>query len=294
MELMNNHWMIFGVMFTSVIILDVILSLGKEPSAKAAIFQTIGYIVLGLLFGLYVYINLGEDAGTKWWTGFTLEYALSVDNLFVIGIIMTAFSIPTKKQRTLLYCGIAGAVIFRAIFIIGGATLVNKFWWSLPLMGMLLLYSGYKILFMHGDDEDEEEPALVQWVKNKKIPVFFGALFAIELTDIIFAVDSVPAILAVSTDPFIAFTASMCAVLGLRSLYFCVQAMKEAFHHLPKAIGLVLIFIGIKIILPSLHIMSDSIPHMHVPTLLSLVITVGTLAGGIVASIVFPPKSEKD
>ena len=296
MEFLNslNGWAVFFVVFVAIAGLDVVLCLKREPTPRAAIFQTLGYISLGLLFGFYVYLTKGADAGAKWWTGFTLEYALSVDNLFVIGVIMTAFSIAPRVQRTLLYCGIAGAMLFRALFIGAGTAIVSRYWWLLFLMGLFLVFAGYKILFMQGDDDGEAEPALVQRVKKWGIGAALGALITVELTDILFAMDSVPAVLAVSTDTFIAFTAPMFAVLGLRSLYFAVQALKDAFHHLPKAIGIVLMFIGVKIVLPSLHLIYSGIPELHVPTVLSLVITVVILAGGIIASKLFPEKVEAE
>lgn len=277
----------------------------KDPTAKSALLGTAFFFSTGLLFWGYVWRTLGTDAASKWLTGYVLEYSLSVDNLFVIGIVFAAFKLTPRQQRLALTWGILGAIVFRGVFIGAGAAIVMQWAWILALMGLFLVYSGYGITFMHGDDEGEEEPAMVQRVKRMGLSPLLGAIICVELVDVIFAIDSVPAILAVTADPFIAVTASMWAVYGLRKLYFCIQVMQKAFHHLPKAIGVVLMFIGVKIALASGGHLVEAIngllgvhlpvpPELHIPTLLSLALTVGILVGGVVASYIWPEEPEKD
>ena len=286
----HNGWFVFTVVFIALVITDILTSIGKEQSMRYSIWLTVAYVAVSLVFNAYVYWAYGTQVATEWLTGYVLEKSLSVDNLFVISIIMASFQVPNAQKRTLLYCGLVGAAILRAGFIFGGIALVNSFAWILPLMGAFLLYTGAKIL-LSKKDEGEEEPAIVRWAKKLNIPTFWAALFAIEVVDLIFAVDSVPAILAVSTNPFVAYTAPMFSLLGLRSLYFVLEHANATFKYLPYAIGLVLIWIGFKIILAKGYTLFAFMPEMHVHNMLSLGITLGLLTGGIVLSIMDKRKS---
>jgi tellurite resistance protein TerC len=285
---------------------------------KEAAFWTIVWISIGMAFTGVVYllyandvagvadasrtkVATGGEAAVLYVTGYLLEKSLSIDNIFVISLLFTSMRVPPEHQHRVLFWGILGAIIFRGAMIGGGVWFVNKFTWSFYVFGGLLLVSGVRMIFA-GDDEDPEPEASWSFRTIRKVlPVAPGqhgskflikvngktlvtstlvALLAVELTDIVFAVDSVPAILGVTTDPFIVITSNIFAIMGLRSLYFVLAGMMNTFHHLKTALAILLIFIGAKMALHN---------HVHIHNLISLACVIGIVGIGVLASVLLPP-----
>ncbi|BAU74215.1 TerC family protein [Metapseudomonas furukawaii] len=263
-----------------------------------------GYFGVGVLFGVWVWFELGAQSAIEFYTGFLVEQSLSMDNVFVMAMIFGFFAIPRRYQHRVLFWGILGVVVLRAIMIGLGSALVKEFDWILYVFGAFLLFTGVKMLF----SREESHPDLANnpvlkfvrrhirvtddlhgshfFVRLKQpgqskallyaTPLFL-ALVLIELADLVFAVDSVPAIFAITQDPFIVYTSNIFAILGLRALYFALAALMHRFVYLKYALALVLIFIGGKIFLHGLI--------GKIPPLLSLGVTFGLLAGGVVLSL---------
>jgi tellurite resistance protein TerC len=266
------------------------------PTPKEALLETLIWVACGLAFAAVIWISFGAAAFGEYISGYLIEKSLSVDNVFVWSMLFATMSIPLKYQHRVLFWGIFGALALRAIFILLGTALITQFWWLLLVFGVFLVYTGAKII-RHRDDEGEEGTTRGLGLLRRVIPVtdeldgqkFFtrlngkraatpllAALVVIELTDVIFAVDSVPAILAVSNESFIVFASNAFAILGLRAMYFLLANAKEQFHYLSHALGGILIFVGIKM----------SISHwLHMNTYLSLGIIVGMLTTAIALSV---------
>ena len=266
------------------------------PTPKEALFETLVWVACGLAFAVVIWVAYGSAAFGEYISGYLIEKSLSVDNVFVWSMLFATMSIPIKYQHRVLFWGIFGALALRAIFIVLGTALITKFWWLLLVFGVFLIYTGAKII-RHRDDEGEEGTTRGLGLLRRVMPVtdqldgqkFFtvlngkraatpllAALVVIELTDVIFAVDSVPAILAVSNESFIVFASNAFAILGLRAMYFLLANAKEQFHYLSHALGGILIFVGIKM----------SVSHwFHMNTYLSLAIIVSMLTIAIVLSV---------
>jgi len=230
------------------------------------------WIALALIFNVAVWKFMGTYKGVEWFTAYVLEKSLSVDNLFVFVLVFQSFAVDVKHQHRILYWGVLGAIVFRALMIIGGAALLNHFEWMIYVFGAFLIWTGVKMFVAKKEKEEETKPsdgAIVRIFK-KIIPFdpegghqhFFtnknGKCFAtpmllvllvIELTDILFAVDSIPAVLAITRDLFVVFTSNIFAILGLRSLYFLLANMMDRFHYLKAGLAIILIFVGIKMCL---------------------------------------------
>lgn len=266
------------------------------PTPSEALKESIGWVACGLTFGAVVFFTWGSQAFGEYISGYLIEKSLSVDNVFVWSLIFTTMAIPLKFQHRVLFWGIFGALVFRAIFIVLGSALITKFWWVLLFFGIFLIFSGIKII-RHRNDEGEDEKTVGLNFLKKIMPVtdrydgkkfftlengkkaatpLFAALVVVEVTDVIFAVDSVPAILAVSKDPYLVFASNAFAILGLRAMYFLLANAKEKFHYLSHALGGILVFVGIKM----------TISHWyHLNTYISLAIIMTMLIAAIVFSI---------
>ena len=264
------------------------------PSTREAVTESIFWVSCGLAFSGVIAIGFGSQAFGEYISGYLIEKSLSVDNVFVWAMLFATLSIPVKYQHRVLFWGIFGALALRAGFIVLGTALITRFWWLLVVFGLFLLYTGAKII-RHRDDEGEKESTRGLGLLRRIMPVsdeldgqkFFtringrraatpllAALFVIEITDVIFAVDSVPAILAVSREPFIVFASNAFAILGLRAMYFLLANAKERFHYLSHALGGILIFVGLKMM----------VSHwFHLNTYISL----GIIMVMLVAAIVF-------
>ncbi|MDO9553082.1 TerC family protein [Rhodonellum sp.] len=285
-----------------------------KVSTKEALIWSVIWIGLGVLFGVYIYIDFGVEKASQYYSAFLIEKALSVDNLFVFILVFKYFKVPDKFQHKVLFYGILGAIIMRAIFIFSGVTLIEKtylpeFFWMerafninvvMTLFGLFLLYAGIKAWSSHDSDGDEGKDfskSLGTRLIHKLFRVdanyhggdFFtiinGKKYAtqllvvvavIEFTDLLFAVDSIPAIFAISNDPIILYTSNIFAILGLRALYFLLANSFDMFYYLQHGLSFILVFIGIKMIVSS---------TWHIPSTFSLLIVFGILAISILSSL---------
>jgi tellurite resistance protein TerC len=272
--------------------------MGIGESLKLSAF----YIGIALLFGAWIWAARGGEAGMQYYTGFFIEKALSIDNVFVISLIFTYFAIPPKYQYRALLWGIVAVIVLRGLMIAGGAALVGQAYWVLYIFAAFLVFTGIKMLFAGDKPMDIEGNPVVRWISRHmrvtkelhaqhffvRVPdektgklvtaatPLFLALVVINLADLVFAVDSVPAIFAITTDTFIVYTSNIMAILGLRALYFALAAMVHRFHYLKYALALVLVFIGLKIFVSDFLLGGDKFPPV-----LSLGVTFALIAAGI-------------
>lgn len=267
---------------------------------KKALKWVIFWVGIALLFNVGVYIELGEQKAIEFLTGYIIEESLSVDNLFVFLILFKYFKIPLQYQRRVLNWGIVGVIILRGIFILLGATLVANFAFVLYFFGAVLIYSGYKMTFGEEKEIHPEQNKLIRLFRRfykttseyhgdkffvvkdgiKYATPLFVCLLAIESTDVVFAIDSIPAIFAITTDPFIVFSSNILAVLGLRAMYFLLSAIAEKFEFVKKGVGLILCYVGVKMLLPVVN------PAWHIPVYISLIVIVSVLSLSILISII--------
>ncbi|NLR98119.1 TerC family protein [Rhizobium sp. P38BS-XIX] len=278
----------------------------KEIGVGESIKLSLLYITLGLAFGGWVWWYLGADSGLAYMTGFVVEKTLALDNVFVIALIFAFFSVPRLYQHRVLFWGILGVIVLRAIMIGVGATLVAEFSWLLYVFAAFLIVTGVKMLVVKDAEPDVSKNPLVRLMRARFnvtdnhhgerffikqphpetgkmvwfITPLFMALAMIEVADVIFAVDSVPAIFAITTDPFIVYTSNIFAILGLRALYFALAAMIHRFQYLKPALAVVLVFIGSKIFV------ADLLGLEKFPAALSLGITFAIIASGVGWSLV--------
>nr|WP_325265365.1 TerC family protein [uncultured Rhizobium sp.] len=305
-------WMWLG--FLSIVVSLLALDLGvlhrdnREIGVRESLILSSMYIALGLAFGGWIWWQLGGEQGMNYLTGFVVEKTLALDNVFVIALIFSFFAVPRKYQHRVLFWGVLGVIVLRAIMIGLSATLVSNFSWVLYLFAAFLVITGIKMLLIgdkepeignnpivgfmrrrfnvteehhhHGQDFFVKKPhpttGKVVWFMT---PLFM-ALVMVEIADVIFAVDSVPAIFAITTDPFIVYTSNVFAILGLRALYFALAAMIHRFRYLKPALAIVLIFIGSKIFV------ADLLGLEKFPASLSLGITFAIIASGVIWSLV--------
>ena len=278
----------------------------KEMGIGESLKLTAFYISIALAFGVWVWMAKGADLGMKYYTGFFIEKALSIDNVFVISLIFTYFAIPAKYQYRALLWGIIAVIVLRGIMIALGAALVEQFYWTLYLFAAFLIATGVKMLFGSDGEMDVSKNPIVKFMNKhfRVTPDLHGekflvkvqdektgkmvramtplllALIVINLADLVFAVDSVPAIFAITTDTFIVYTSNIMAILGLRALYFALAAMVHRFHYLKYALALVLVFIGSKIFVADFVLGGDKFPPV-----LSLGVTFALIIGGILFSL---------
>lgn len=308
-------WIIFLVFVTGLLLIDLLVINRKAhaPSIKEATWQSLAWIGLSIIVGFVIWITMGADPAAQYFTGYVIEKSLSVDNVFVWGLVLTFFAIPAKLRHRVLFWGIFGALVMRFLFIVSGVAVIQRFDFAVPLLGVVLLYSAVKILRSGDDNMDVAETRTYKFF-TRYIPTtkaldgqkFFSrlegplkatplllCLLVVEVTDVIFAVDSVPAILAVATDPFVIFASNAMAILGLRALFFLFEAIKDRFVYLGSGVAIVLATVGIKMILSShMHLGPIQLPGLHVPTVISLVFILGVLTLSVVASIIWPQKEE--
>lgn len=316
---MTWFWTAFILLIFCLLALDlgVLNRRAHTPSIKEALSWTAGWVSLGVLFSgvvFYIYENQlysqaegmgtiaysGKEAMLTYLMGFVLEESLSIDNLFVMVLIFKSYRIPSAFQHRVLFWGILGAIVMRAIMIMGGVWLVTRFEWIMYVFGAYLLVQGLLQLRPEKDEGEDETPTstLLERLVGKVLPVLredipsgkflvrkdgvlhatllFVALVSVEFTDVVFALDSVPAVLTVSTDPFIVFTSNVFAILGLRSLYFVIAGMMDRFGHLKYALAAILIFVGAKMVVHK---------FFHVPIAVSLAVIVTAVLAGVLSSM---------
>lgn len=298
-------WLVFGTIVLFLLILDLgFLHKGsKEISVKGSLVMSAFYASIGIAFGGWIWWTMGKESGINYLTGFFVEKTLALDNIFVISLIFSYFAIPRIYQHRVLFWGILGVIVLRGIMIGVGASIIHQFEWLLYVFGGFLILTGIKMLFAGDHNQSLDDNKILIFLKKimRVTPIhheekffinqtdpktgklaryatpLFMALIMIEIADLIFAVDSVPAIFAITTDPFIVYTSNIFAILGLRALYFALAAMMHRFAYLKYALSAVLIFIGGKIFWNQFFGKMDP--------LLSLSITLGILILGIVVSM---------
>ena len=292
-----DEWLVLIGLVALLFFLDLVVmrSRGGVMSTRGAMLATVFWIGIAFLFGGYIFLTLGAEAGKTYISGYLIEKSLSLDNVFVFLLVMSSFAIPFEQQHRLLTFGIIGALVLRALFIVVGAAALETFGWVSIPFALILLWTGFK-LWQHRHDHDEETKLVEKvydrlpitqddsgklWIRKNGKRMFTqagGALIGIILVDILFAVDSVPAILAVTTDVYIVWAANAFALLGLRPLFFVVAVLVERFYYLKTALAALLIFIGIKLGLQEFVGKLDPI--------ISLIVIAAILLTGIIASLI--------
>ena len=305
-------WAVFLVVVFTLMALDMGV-LHKKPKAgqqahvigvRESLWTTLGYMTLATIFGGWVWYELGQEKAIQYYTGYVVELSLAMDNVFVIAMILGYFKIPREYQHRVLFWGILGVLLLRGIMIGLGATIVEQYDWVLFLFAAFLVFTGFKMLLSKEEEEADlaQNPVLrflrkyarvtdkmhgirffvrLKDPNTKKMATYMTplmvALILVELADVLFAVDSVPAIFAITTDAYIVFTSNIFAILGLRALYFALSAMMDRFAYVKYALAVLLIFIGGKMILEKLGV-------VHIDELPSLLITLAILASGVIFS----------
>ncbi len=302
--------LIFWIGFNVFVLLMLALDLGifnrkaHEVSVKEAIIWTAVWITLAMCFNVLIYYWQGHAKALEFFTGYVIEKSLSVDNIFVFVLIFSYFKTPPIHQHKILFWGIIGALIMRAAFIFAGVALIEKFHWTIYIFGAILIYTGYKMLTQKDKTIEPEKNPVIKLLK-RIMPVtnelhggkffikedgkrfatpLFLVLIVVETTDLIFAVDSIPAILAITQDEFIVYTSNVFAILGLRSLYFALAGMMDKFRFLSKGLSLILIFVGVKMLIVDFY---------KLPILIALLVIVVVLIISIAASLAFTIKKDK-
>jgi tellurite resistance protein TerC len=291
-------WVAFSIFVLGMLALDlgVFHRKAHEVKVKEALTWSVVWVALALLFNLGIYWKFGSTPALQFLTGYLIEKALSVDNLFVFLVIFSYFSVPKAYQHRVLFWGILGALVFRAVFIALGAVLIAKFHWIMYLFGAILIVTGIRLMLKTEEEHPERNPLFRLFTRfvpatsdyrGTKLLVREGGrwfatplllvLIAVESTDIVFAVDSIPAIFAITSDPFIVFTSNIFAILGLRALYFLLADVISRFAYLKYGLAAVLVFVGIKMLIVEFY---------KIPIVLSLGVVVVLLTGAAVYSVI--------
>jgi tellurite resistance protein TerC len=299
-----------GVLAVLAVDLGVFNKKAHKITVKEAAAWSSVWISLSLAFATVIYFLRGHTAALEFVTGYLIEYSLSVDNIFVIVLIFSYFRIAEKYQHRVLFWGIIGALVMRGTMIAAGAFLINRFHWVMYVFGAFLVFTGVRMALQDEADIEPESNPVLRLVR-RLLPVtqdfrdqaffvrepikrghpvrlfatpLFVVLVLVETTDLIFAVDSIPAIFAVTRDPFIVYTSNICAILGLRSLYFLLASVIHKFHFLKLGLAVVLTFVGVKMLLGSVY---------DIPIAVSLLVIAGILAVSMACSVIFPPKEPR-
>lgn len=303
--MLTESWFwIFNASIIVLLVLDLVVFHKKSHiiQVKEALWISAFWIGLSLLFNVYVYLTRGAEAGLNFLTAYLVEKSLSVDNLFVFLLIFSYFKVPKTLLHKVLFWGIFGAIVMRATFIIFGIMLVQNFYWVLYIFGAFLVYTGVKLALEKDKEYDPASNPVIKFAQ-KLLPItheydkdhfftwkkgiyyatpLFLTLIAIETTDVIFAIDSIPAVIGITTDPFIVYTSNIFAILGLRSLYFALAHSFTLFHHLHYGLAVILVFIGTKMLLEDL---------LHISNVVSLLVVGCVLLVSVLSSIAFPKKN---
>lgn len=298
-------WVSFFALIAGLLVFDLgfLNSKDKVIGPKESLIYTGFYVLVACMFGSWLWSHLGQVHGVDYFTAYLVELSLSLDNLFVMSLILGYFAIPRKYQHRILFWGIVGVLVMRGIMIASGIVIVQHFHWVLYLFAAFLIVTGIKMLFSGDEDENLDDNALIKFFQKHlrftkeinghqffvrlpqhhtgQMAVFvtplFMALICIEFMDLVFALDSVPAVFAITTEPFVVYSSNIFAILGLRTMYFAVVAMLDRFKYMSYALSIVLVFIGGKVFYNGFI--------GHIDPLVSMGITVGVLAGGIVFSL---------
>ena len=329
-ESVGSFWLwggfLVGVLVMLALDLGVFHRDTHRVTAREALMWSTVWVTLSLCFNAFVWWKFGSKPALEWISAYVIEKSLSVDNIFVFIVIFRYMKVPRDHLHRVLFAGILGALILRAAFILVGLGLIEMFTWSLYLFGGFLIYTGLKLLVSGDDDPDEE--AGDSWVKRNAekylrvtrdfegpkfltkndgkwfVTTLFVCLLMVETADVIFALDSIPAIFGISRDPFIVFTSNVCAVLGLRAMFFLLENVIDRFHYLPYGLGLVLAFIGVKMVLAeglggmgpyALGVArAPWLEPIEVPIGWSLLGVGVVIVGSVLLSLIAPPKTSED
>ena len=302
MENTPLFWLAFTVFVVALLLLDLLVfnRQAHEIKMREALGWSVFWVVLSLCFNLLVYRTMGHQAGLQWLTGYLVEKALSVDNLFVFLLIFSYFKVPVQYQHRILFWGVLGALLLRAVFILAGAALLARFHFLMYPLGAFLVYTGIRMGMSSSDPEIDPENNPVVRFLSRHLPItrqleggkffvrkdglrfatpLFVVLVMVETTDVVFAADSIPAILAITRNTFIVFTSNVFALLGLRAMYFALASMMRLFHHLHYGLSLILVFIGAKILLENV---------VTIPMPVALGVVGGLLVMSVLASLIWP------
>jgi tellurite resistance protein TerC len=296
-------WVGFNVFVLGMLALDLGVFHRKSHTVtvREALTWTGVWVTLSLFFNLFIYYYFGEEKAVEFFTGYLIEKSLSVDNIFVIIMIFSYFQVPQEYQHKVLFWGILGALVMRVIFIFSGIELIHRFHWLVYIFGGFLVFTGIRMITSGDDKIEPEKNPIIKLARRmfSVTPTFEGDQFftkhegktwvtplflvviLIEVTDLIFAVDSIPAILSISEDPFIVYTSNVFAILGLRSLYFALSGIEKYFHYLKFGLSAILIFVGVKMCIVDFY---------KIPVSISLIVIVFVLAIAMLASVLFPKK----
>ncbi|MHB2265328.1 TerC family protein [Aliihoeflea sp. PC F10.4] len=300
-------WPGFLAFVAAILFFDLFVLHRKDRviTTREALLTVGGYVSLAMLFAASIFYFEGRQRGSEFLTGYLVEQALSLDNIFVIALIFAYFKVPAEAQYRVLFYGIVGAIVMRLSLIVPGVHLVDQFWWIGALLGVVLIVSGYKMMMSDGDMADPGNSRVVKWLRSTgrvteeyegskflvrrngllfMTPLFL-VLVTVEVTDLVFAVDSIPAVLAISNDPFIVFSSNVFAILGLRALFFVLSGMMREFRFLKHGLSLVLIFVGAKMI----------IQHWYkLPSELSLGVVALLILGSVLLSIMIKEGEDEE
>ena len=299
-------WVAFNVFVITMLVLDLGVFHRKSHviKFKESLVWCAIWISLALLFNVGIYIWDGKKMAIEFLTSYLIELSLSVDNLFVFLLIFSYFRVPAKYQHRVLFWGILGAVIMRAIFIAAGITLIQKFHWIIYIFGGFLIFSGIK-LALEKDKEIHPEKNPVLKLFRRFMPVLsrykegkfflrrnqryyatplFIVLLVVETTDVMFALDSIPAVIAITTDPFIVYTSNVFAILGLRAIFFALAGIMRLFHYLHYGLSFILVFVGVKMLVSKFY---------EIPVEIALGVIIAVLTTSVLASIIKPQKTEE-
>lgn len=300
-------WLGFHVFVFAMLALDLGVFNRKvhAPSVKEAAAWSSVWITLALVFNILIFSTKGSQHGLEWLTAYLLEKSLSVDNLFVFVLIFASFRVELRHQHRVLFWGVLGALVMRAVMILAGTALLHRFEWMIYVFGGFLVFTGIKMLLTEDEERDPSQHPAVRLFK-RLIPFdekggfdhFFTirdgrrfatpmllVLLSVEITDVVFAVDSIPAVLAVTRDPFIVYTSNVFAILGLRSLYFLLAKMMDRFHRLKTGLAVILAFVGVKMCIAE---------WLKIPTMISLLVILTVLVLSVTISLAWPAISKEE
>jgi tellurite resistance protein TerC len=307
MHIPLTFWVLFNLFVLAMLALDlgVFQRRAHEIRFREALAWSAMWIVLAACFAVAVFFWHGRQPALEFSTGYLIELSLSVDNLFVFLLLFRYFKVTGEYQHKVLFWGIIGALIMRGVFIIAGVALLARFHWIIYVFGAFLVYTGVKLAFSSDDEHvDPEKNPVLRWVR-KVLPVtpdyvdgkfvvrdqglfatpLLLVLIVVETTDLVFALDSIPAVLAISRDSFIVYTSNVFAILGLRSMYFALAGLIDIFHYLNYGLAVILSFIGVKMLISG---------YIHIPTGWALAVVAGVLAVSVLASVIWPKKEASD
>lgn len=305
MTAQTDLFLLFGIIIGGFLIADLgyFNRRAHKIEPKSALIQSLFWISIAVIFSFLIFLFISREKAAEFMSAYVTEKMLSVDNLFVIALIFNFFKIEEKYHHKVLFWGIMGAIVFRALFIGIGAYVIEMFHWVLYIFGALLVYTGIKLFSDKKEEHVDFEKSKVVRVVKKYLPftashhggkfivkengkLYFTTLFLIiilvETTDIIFAIDSIPAAFAISRDPFIIFTSNIFAVMGLRALFFLLESVMHKFHHLQKGLAFILVFIGAKMLI--------DIFGIHISSIASFGVIMGALGLSMVLSVLYPKK----